>query len=215
MRKIGVISIIILAIGFITYLYFTDKHIKDKVAAAELSLRSNMESAFRRYHEAIEKKEAELQERLAIEKEELDQRLTDHAAYFITPSQEDYTEIRNEITRYSDAFRAFDDRIAQFKRALPMDKSTRDTEELYNKILVVLQAHRDYYNCLIQIAPEQEMLEERLKQALNNLQRRRRLDIPEIDEDYVPCRDDKFTYDNARQDVLEYLVELRRRPITF
>lgn len=210
------ISLIIITIAFIAYLYFTDKYIKDNVIEAEMAIRTNMERSYRAFLEKIEAMEKELEESLKNRKEELDERLIDYADYFIMPTKEDYDEIRLEISRRSDAFRAYEGRINQFKRSLPMDKSTRDTEDLNSMILVVFQAYRDYYSCLEQHALEQEVYDQRLETQMENLNRRRRLTIPEMEEDdFDPCRDETTALNTTKADLEDFIRDIKRRPITF
>ncbi len=214
MRKIGIISIIIFAVGFIFYLYQTNKIQREKIIQAETAIRDNMEKSFLRYDKKIKQMEKDLETRIEMEKIELDPKLIDYAYYLVFPVKEDYAEIRDEITRLEDGFRLFEDKIKQFKAALPVEKSTKDTEDLYDMILLHFQKHREYYSCLEKSNISRESLQARMEKVQQDLKRRRRLNIPEPEEE-MPCQDDKKTFEKTREDLLTFWKDLKKKPIAF
>ncbi len=214
MRKIGVLSIIIITAGFIFYLYQTNKLQRDKIIQAETAIRTNMEKSFLNFNQKVKQMEKELKERIDLQKSELDPKLAEYDYYLAFAVKEDYSEIRDEIARLTDAFRSFDEKIKQFKRSSPVEKSTKDTEDLFNMILLTMEKQRDYYSCLEKSNISRESLNARMEKAQDDLKRRRKLSIPEKEE-YEPCKDDLTTLNKVRDDLLEHWRQLKRKPIAF
>lgn len=214
MRKIGVLSIIIITAGFIFYLYQTNKLQRDKIIQAETAIRTNMEKSFLNFNQKVKQMEKELKERIDLQKSELDPKLAEYDYYLAFAVKEDYSEIRDEIARLTDAFRSFDEKIKQFKRSSPVEKSTKDTEDLFNMILLTMEKQRDYYSCLEKSNISRESLNARMEKAQDDLKRRRKLNIPEKEE-YEPCKDDLTTLNKVRDDLLEHWRQLKRKPIAF